>query len=349
MQVMRGVRLGRVFGIPLVVHGSWFPAAALLAVYLSLDVFTGRSIPVAAGLGLATAAGLFVSVIIHELAHAQVARALGVPVRDITLFMFGGVSRITREPSRPTQEIAIAIAGPLASAILGGLLFLFAPPGDVFEMVAIGNVAIAVFNLLPGYPLDGGRILRAWLWSRSGDQYRAALRAGLGGQLTAIALIATGILGWWLGHTVQLLWMAVLGSVLYVLASSARRAARIASKFGHQATGTWARPFSATLTGNESVASVRTNGGGPYAVSSDGRLDGIVLQSGLEAATDALQRVRDVMVPWTPRLTCVDSLPLARALERLSVEGDLLVVLDAAGGVVGILDHEAVVAGMEAL
>ena len=196
MQVWRGIRLGRPFGIPLVIHGSWLPAALLLGCILAIHVFHDRPVPTMIGLSAAATFGIFLSVVIHEIVHAQTARAIGVPVRDVGLFIFGGVARINREPSRPVQDAAIAIAGPIGSIAVAGALLLLARSGDlgaVLRVVALGSLAVGLFNLIPAYPLDGGRLLRAWLWSRNGDPHRSAIRAAIVGQVLAVLMIMSGL------------------------------------------------------------------------------------------------------------------------------------------------------------
>ncbi|HVL80641.1 MAG TPA: site-2 protease family protein [Actinomycetota bacterium] len=352
MQVWRGVRLGRPFGIPLVVHGSWFPAALLLACILALEVYDSHGLPSAIWLSAAATFGVFLSLLVHELVHAQTARSIGVPVRDVTLFIFGGVARINREPSRPAQDAAIAASGPAASLVLGAGLLLAAGDSDtgaVLRVVGWANVVVALFNLLPGYPLDGGRLLRAWLWSRSDDPHRSSIRAAIVGQVFAVLLIVVGLVVAWRRQLGEALWLPVVGGFLYVLASSARRASRITSRLSRQPAADYARPITGTLTGDESAAYVRSSGGGPYAVSSGGRLDGVLLPSAFSADVDPFARVRDLMVPWSPRISCSHRLPMSRALEKLSVAADgVLIVVDDAGAVVGVLDHPAVRARLEA-
>jgi len=183
------INLGKIFGIQLRLHYSWFAIFALLILALvSPDWNSGF----AWGIGVATSLLFFTSVVAHEMAHSLVGRANGIPVTSITLFIFGGMAMMTREASRPNAELKMAAAGPICSAAIGGICFLIrallgpgVPPLVATMVLWLGvmNLALAVFNLIPGFPLDGGRIFRATIWRRSGDfrrSTRIATRVGRG-------------------------------------------------------------------------------------------------------------------------------------------------------------------------
>ncbi len=200
------VRLGRVAGIPILLDYSFFLIFGLLIFLLGVDILPSMIDPDPAPAvlwALAALSGLlfFLSLLLHELAHSLVARGYGLPVRDITLFMLGGVSQITREPPRARQEFIIAVVGPLTSAVLGGIfLAIFAlgglddsPGGAMVSYLGLINLLLAVFNLLPGFPLDGGRVLRALLWGVTGSHARATRWAARGGQGVALLLAGVGL------------------------------------------------------------------------------------------------------------------------------------------------------------
>lgn len=356
MQLKRGVRLGRPFGIPLGVHGSWLPAAALLALHLSYSVYGELEVPATVLFAVTTTAGFFLSVVLHEVAHGVVARGMGLGVAGVTLFVFGGIARISRESSRPAQEIVIAAAGPVSSAAVGAALLAFAPvapspddpSGRLLLCLGAANLAVAVFNLLPGFPLDGGRILRAVLWRLDGDATRATQRSARAGQVVGASLAAAGLALFVGFGAVELrtgalegLWLVVVGAFVTTLATAARRSASVARELEGQQAGPWARPFGGAVTPDDLVTPVTPNGKAPLAVTDRGRLTG-VLPVGLEVA-DRGRPARDHMVPWTPRLAYRASDPLPRALELLARgRSGLLVVLDERGSVVGVLDHEGV-------
>ena len=177
------IKLGKILGIPLQLHFSWF--LVLFLVTSSLAVFLGELRPFWSsmerwGVALAASTMLFASVVAHELSHSLVARRNGISVKGITLFIFGGVAHISREATSPRMELSIALAGPLCSILLG---FLFLGLGFAVEPFSIHlavimswlflmNIVLGVFNLIPGFPLDGGRVFRALVWAVSGNYAR---------------------------------------------------------------------------------------------------------------------------------------------------------------------------------
>lgn len=358
MQLKRGVRIGRPFGIPLLVHGSWLPAAMLLVLHFTLTIYAGLHPVIAAALGIVSAVVFFVCLVAHELGHAVVARALGIGVVDITLFIFGGVARIAREPSRPQQEIVIALAGPVVSVGIGATALALAGDGTgairlFLWTLGAANIALAAFNLLPAFPLDGGRVLRALLWARSGSLHRATLRAGRLGQSIGVLLVVVGVGAFVLardggvdGGGAGGLWLGVVGVFLVFLASSARRAARVAASLEEHAAGSWAKPFAGTLTMDTTMSRVAPGDDRPYAVADGGRLAGVLLPAEQGTTRATSRSVADHMIPWAPGITFPAGEPLTRALERLAVQpSGLLVIVNEAGAVVGVLDDDAVRAG----
>jgi Zn-dependent protease len=230
------IRLGRIAGIELGLHYSWLIIAALItfslfAHFRLVDPEWSTAVVTAAAVttGILFFAGLFA----HELAHSLVAKAHGIPIRGITLFLFGGMAQIEKEASEAGTEFWIAIAGPLTSFGLGALLLGIAlatgwafqstptTPG-VAVLVWLGyiNVALAVFNLLPGFPMDGGRVLRSAVWKITGSVERATRVAARVGQGFAILLIAYGILRVFAGAGLGGLWLALIGWFLLQAASS---------------------------------------------------------------------------------------------------------------------------------
>ena len=218
-----GVRFGRIFGIDLAFDVSWF-LILLLIVWNLCSVFgywhPAWPLATVVLVALIAAVLFFGSVVVHELAHSLVARAYGIPVRSITLFLFGGVSNIERDPDSPKVELLMAIVGPLVSLVLG-LFFsmlaaasmrgdigstpidlsqsptlLFSQLGPASTLLAwLGpiNILVGLFNLIPGFPLDGGRVLRAILWSVTGDLQRATRWATQVGQVFGWLLILLGV------------------------------------------------------------------------------------------------------------------------------------------------------------
>jgi len=201
---MRGnISLGRVFGIPLRLHYTWFIIFALVTYSLVFYPLVEPPYPIEQRiiLGILTSLLFFASIITHELAHSILAIRNNIPVKEITLFVFGGVSQITKEATTPRAELSIAIVGPLTSLAMAGIFYglylLLAGTQQILaaslmQWLALINVILAVFNLIPGFPLDGGRIFRALVWQRTHDYHRATRIATKVGQGIAYAFIVAG-------------------------------------------------------------------------------------------------------------------------------------------------------------
>jgi Zn-dependent protease/predicted transcriptional regulator len=196
------LRIGRILGIPIYVHASWVIIFVLITMSLGAQ-FTQQHPQWTStqhwSVGVLTSLLFFASIIFHELSHSMVARVYKIRVESITLFVFGGVARITQDPTKAIQEFNIAIAGPIASLFLGGVFYaltLFFPYGTMTGALALWlagiNMLLAVFNLLPGFPLDGGRIFRAIVWGVTKDFTRATKMAGTSGKLVAYGMIVFG-------------------------------------------------------------------------------------------------------------------------------------------------------------
>ena len=184
------VRLGTIFGVELKLDYSWFIIFFLVTWSLGRhyfpDAHPGWSPAAYWGLVAFTSVLFFASVVAHEPAHSLVARAFGTPVRDITLFIFGGAAHISAEPRRPREELLMALAGPGMSLALAALFYAlwwlslgFAGPLHALaDWLGWINLLLGLFNLIPGFPLDGGRVLRAIIWGVTGDARRVDLRSG---------------------------------------------------------------------------------------------------------------------------------------------------------------------------
>ncbi len=226
-----GIPIGRIFGLDIRIDTSWLIIFALVGI--SMYGSFAQSFPeirpaILWTAALATTAVFFFCLLLHEISHSVVARTKGVEVTGITLFMFGGVSQLRDEPRRPSDEFTIAVVGPVTSAVLG-LLFLtlrqiFSPASLAFEAFGwLGriNVALAIFNLLPGFPLDGGRMLRAAVWGATKDLRMATKVASFMGSVIAFGLVGLGILMVLLGgRFIEGLWFGLIGWFLLVAARS---------------------------------------------------------------------------------------------------------------------------------
>lgn len=222
-----GIPIGRIFGLDIRIDLSWLIIVALVAMSM-VGYFASEYPDLAAGAAWAAALSttllFFACLLLHEISHSLVGRAKGVEVTGITLFIFGGVSQIRQEPRRPSDEFTIALVGPVTSVVLGifflALRWAFAP-GSVAHGAAgwLGriNLALAVFNLLPGLPLDGGRMLRAAVWGATKDLRRATRVASSIGSLIAYGLVGWGIIQvLWTGRFIDGLWLGLIGWFLLV-------------------------------------------------------------------------------------------------------------------------------------
>ncbi|MCJ7588455.1 MAG: site-2 protease family protein [Candidatus Aminicenantes bacterium] len=219
-------RIGRVFGIDIKVDSSWIVIFFLFSFVLAGSYYP-RSLPGQSRslywiLGLATSLLLFASVLAHELAHSIVAIRNGEKVRSITLFILGGVAQISEEPKEPFEEFSMAVIGPLSSFVLAAVFFIVsillrgvsAPLWAAASYLAVINVSLAVFNLLPGFPMDGGRVLRAIIWKLTGDLRKATRVASVTGQAFAFLLIFVGIFQVLRGNFGGL-WLILIGWFLH--------------------------------------------------------------------------------------------------------------------------------------
>ncbi|HSJ24680.1 MAG TPA: site-2 protease family protein [Longimicrobiales bacterium] len=222
---MRGFRLGRVFGFEIRIDSSWFILFALILWTFSYIVFPqqvpGRDVATYLIMGLTGTLLFFVSLLLHEIAHSLVARAKDIPVEGITLFLFGGMAHTRMEAETPGDEFLIAGAGPVMSVliavVLGGIWYLGSGAGfdpavlAVLQYIAALNIILAVFNLLPGFPLDGGRLFRAIVWKATGDMNRATRVASFGGRILAYILMAFGLMSAFAGNVLGGMWMVFIG------------------------------------------------------------------------------------------------------------------------------------------
>jgi len=232
------IRLGKALGITFQIDPTWFIVFTLITLSLTTrfseqyphwTTFTYWSV------GILTSLLFFVSVILHELAHSAVAISKGIPVRSITLFIFGGVAQISREAGRPSTEFLVAAAGPFASILIsmffGGLWLL--SDGHFQVVAALGqwlaeiNLVLALFNLIPGFPLDGGRILRSIIWAFSGNFSAATRVASIVGKVVAYSFIVIGVVVALRGGFFSGLWIGFIGWFLLSAAQQSYQQVRL--------------------------------------------------------------------------------------------------------------------------
>jgi Zn-dependent protease/predicted transcriptional regulator len=216
------IKLFRLFGIEIRLDYSWFIIFALFAYYFGFSYFPsvlpGTNAGTLALITIITVILFFASVLVHEMSHSLVARNKGTPVERITLFLFGGMAQIEKEPDTPASEFTMAIAGPLASFVLAlifGIIWFVSGSFDFIREPAryltIINIVLGVFNLLPGFPLDGGRVLRSIIWRVTGNLQRATFIASTVGRVLGFMIIAVGIVFLFTGNFLNGIWLAFIG------------------------------------------------------------------------------------------------------------------------------------------
>ena len=343
MPESQGIRIGRILGIPIYLDFSWILIFGLVTLSMGRQLtsqFPGWTSEEQWSLGVLTSLLFFASVVFHELAHSVVAQHYKIKVLSITLFLFGGLARIGREPEKAIQEFNIAIAGPIASGLLAVMFYGLERTIPRHEVEAVvdpllwSNAMLAGFNLLPGFPLDGGRIFRAMVWGATKDFSRATRMAAASGKLIAYVMIGLGILsifagpqsggvaeyiGRWGG-----IWLAFIGWFLLTAAQASVSQLTIRETL----TGLCAADVMShevpTIPGNlnleEYSSEVLRTGRRIHIVTIDDRLLGLMNVAALNLvprADWAINSVQAVMVPREKILWTSPEEPLQRLLERL--------------------------------
>ncbi|MGH3266199.1 MAG: site-2 protease family protein [Trebonia sp.] len=233
-QGQHGIVVARPFGIPVFVSPYWFVIAGVFIIIYANDLSSALSVTMRYVVAACFVILLYVSVLVHELAHSVVAKGYGLPVRRILLYPLGGVSEIEREAPTPGRELAVAAAGPVTSLILAGIcwgLWHLIPLGWVgalAHVLAWANLIVAAFNFLPGLPLDGGRMLRAVIWKLTGRPATATIAAAWAGRVLSLGLLAVlffsgGLAG---GDIVSVIWVVAIAAFMWVGATQSIKATR---------------------------------------------------------------------------------------------------------------------------
>lgn len=352
------ISLGKIFGIPIRLHYTWFLIFALITAALVTNFPEAYPLWQRITLGIAASLLFFISITIHELAHSFMAIRNSIPVKSITLFIFGGVSQITREATQPIIELLVAVVGPLSSLVIAGIFsliyFLLAGAGNVViaglvQWLAFINVMLALFNLIPGFPLDGGRVFRAFLWMGMKDYSRATRIATLTGRGIGFLFIFGGILvmiamgQWYTG-----LWLAFIGWFLENAASTSYRQALLREALhGFTARDVMSGdcPFiTRDITLGQLVRDyILPTGRRCFVVAEDGGLEGIVTLHNIKLVPherwDSTQ-IGEVMTP-TSKLKVVYPEEPAVSLLEIMDEGDINQVPVVEGGkVIGMVARD---------
>jgi len=353
-----GLPVGRFFGVPLYLSPSWLFIALLITLtYAGLvaDAVDGISPAGSYAVAFLFAVLLAASLLAHELGHTAVSLAFGMPVRRVVIFLLGGVSEIESEPTEPAHEYLVAVAGPLVSLVLAagaGILVPVTDPGSIARTIVLllvwSNLAVAVFNLLPGLPLDGGRLVRAGVWQLSGDRLTGTRAAAWGGRaiaaLVLVGAVATvrpdGALG--IGNV---LLASLLAAFIWVGATQSLTSATVTARMPAVEIASLVRP-TLTVPPDLPVAEAlrRAWSSGVRAlvvVDADGAPRALVSESHVMAVPEGRRpwtTVADVARPLEPGLVLADSMSGAEVVEafRRTPASEYLVV-GRDGGTIGVL------------
>jgi Zn-dependent protease len=365
-----GFRIAKILGIPIYLDASWLLIFGLITYSLAMNF--GQEHPKWTPVqhwtvGILTSLLFFGSVLFHELAHSVVALRYKIPVHSITLFIFGGIARIGREPSKPTQEFNIAAAGPLASFFLAGVFWVITilfpsdqMVGALASYLFVTNAALGAFNLAPGFPLDGGRIFRAIIWGITKDFSRATLIAGSSGKVVAYALMGIGgYQAFYKNEWYSGLWLGVIG--LYLLNAAQQSIAQMTIRdalAGLHASDVMSHEvptIDGHITLEEYGAEVLRTGRRCHLVLSGDRLVGMMNVHMLNAAPRGEWAHNSVQAAMIPRdriqWTSPDE-PLLRLLERLlSADINQMPVVsgaqDEAPQIVGMVTRDSILRVMQ--
>jgi Zn-dependent protease len=350
-------QLFRLFGIPVRVDVSWLLIVALLTWTLAQTFQLAQpNLPgyVVWLMGIGTALAFFLCLLLHEFGHALVARKLNIPVRGITLFLFGGVAEI-EEPRSAGREFAMAIAGPIVSAVLAAGLGLLAAVGLyagwqppvvlVLTYLAYINTAVLVFNLIPAFPLDGGRILRSILWAVTGRLRRATYWASLTGQAFAWLLIGLGVVQLFAGNFLGGIWLGLIGLFLSNAAQGSYQALLVRQGLEGEPVRRFMNPDPMVVPPSLDLRSwvedhVYRHHFKAYPVVTDGRLVGVI-HTGMLAqyprATWDSHTVGEVMRTDLQRVSIDPDADALQALERMQQTGASRLLVTEGGRLHGIV------------
>jgi len=347
------IRIGNLFGIPFYVHPSWFFVLGLVTLSYGKEL--------GLGLGLIVALLLFASVLAHELGHSFVAIRQGIEVKSISLFLFGGLANLAEESKTPAGAFWVAIAGPLVSLLLFGLLTFIdfstnisGPFAVILGLLASTNLVLALFNLIPGLPLDGGNVLKALVWKITGNPFKGVIFAGRVGQIFGWLAISFGLLPVVLKGSFAGFWYVLIGGFLLQNAGSAAQYAKVQDKLGKFIAKEAVIPSSSIVSESTSLRQFAND----YIIGKDTRIKFLVVdQQGRlvgEIAVNDMKTVSTDLWPLTPvrELTkpvesskLVDShqslLEVVKFLEQQKVTE--LVVVEDDGILVGLLEKDAIV------
>jgi Zn-dependent protease/CBS domain-containing protein len=366
--------LGRIFGITIGLHFSWVIIALLITLSLAAhfqEINPDWAMGTIWTTALLTGLLFFVSIVVHEMGHALVARARGVPVRSITLFALGGVANIEKEAGDPNTEFWMGIAGPLMSVAIGvlclgltAMLGGFESTADItpptpamalFAWLGYINLMRAAFNMLPGFPLDGGRVLRAALWWITGDRLRATRVATRVGQVVALLLITIGVIGVFSGEGFGGLWMAIIGWFLFDASGQALAQTELLNELRGLRVRDILTDDCVRVNADLSVQTladeyVLRGGRRCFLIEDAGRPAGLVVASDLRQIDQERWRmtpVRDVMRPLNRLKTISPDAPVSEAFQVMGREDINQLPVVSNGHLEGVLSRGQILRALE--
>jgi Zn-dependent protease len=351
-----GWRIGSIFGIPFLLNPAWFYSLAMFTLFfgagLGLDgIWTWVT-------GFSMALLLFASVLLHELGHSLVAQSQGIQVNSITLFPFGGIASIEQESKTPIEAFWVAIAGPAVSFALFLLLVLGSlglpeslPLRTMLVDLANINFVLALFNMMPGLPLDGGQVLKAAIWKFTGSRIKGVRYAAEAGRLLGWLAIVLGIAGFLVTLRFSFLWLVLLGAFGVRRASGYRRMIVLQEAMLQLQVGAIMDREFAVVDVNQTLeqfaAAYLSQATEVYYGEADGRYVGLVAVEQLRSIERSLwssQRLASLVQSWDNLPTLAESNSLAEAIQQLEVhQMPRLPVLSAAGAVTGVVDRVMIV------
>ena len=358
------LKIATVMGIPIRVHFSWLIIFGLITWSLSTFYFPKAAPFMPARLywvsGAAAALMLFVSVALHELSHSFVALRYKLPISNITLFIFGGVAQMTGEPPSAKVEFRMAIAGPLSSIVLAGVFFaVYSVLADevlraLFGYLAELNLVLGIFNLIPGFPMDGGRVVRAFLWSRSNDYFYATRKASSYGQKIALGFIILGVFSIFAGLSGGL-WLMLIGWFLYTAAQASYQQASLQEVLkGIKVENLMVRDF-VNIPPGMTVSEVVNNyflhyGYGGFPVTEDGGFLGFVTMKEVKDVPRDKWKdttVSEILIPHSRRWEISGDSDAMKALELMINEDKGRLLVTENGKIAGIITRNGIAKYMQ--
>lgn len=361
------IKLGRIFGVEIGLHYSWLIIALLVAFSLGSHF---QTVNPEWGTGVVwlsailTALLFFAAIVVHELSHAMVAKMRGLPVRSITLFALGGVAQIEREAADAKTEFWMGIIGPITSAVIGficlgfaaafgwspaseGLMTASTPPLAMLVWLGYINIALAVFNMIPGFPLDGGRVLRAIIWRVTGDGERSTRIAARVGQFVAVFFIVWGIFQFFTGAGFGGLWIAFIGWFLLNAAQASYAQVAINQALKGKTVADVMRRDCPTVDGNTNLQTftdeyLLKTGERCYVVAEQGRIAGLITShevKEIDPRKRAFTTVDDVMKQLEQLRTIAPDAPVTEVLETMGREVVNQLPVASDGQLVGIISR----------